>query len=273
MSDKFGDKSIDKDSKDVTTDKDNKNNGLITKIWGPHLWESIHSITFGFPIEPTEEQKQDYMNFFKYLGKVMPCVYCRNSYGEFTTTGKTAIVYEIFENRDTLTKWGYDLHNIVNNKLGFDYGTTYEDLVNKYESYRAKCVKNEKGCIMPLNLKADSYRKGDRRNAPLISSDIVNKFMVYSLIRGYDMRPIFEKTQQLLEKGKNNEAWDVRNDICWKIIKKMRNNAIPCVEKTGEYQGLPTKHELKLFSLMSTTISSCEFENIYKKLDEFNKKY
>ena len=42
---------------------DNKNNGLITKIWGPAMWESIHCIAFGYPIEPTEEQKQNYKNY------------------------------------------------------------------------------------------------------------------------------------------------------------------------------------------------------------------
>ena len=36
----------------------NANNGLITKIWGPPAWEFLHSITFGFPISPTPEQKE-----------------------------------------------------------------------------------------------------------------------------------------------------------------------------------------------------------------------
>lgn len=43
---------------------DNKNNGLMTKIWGAHLWEGLHAIAFGYPIEPTEEQKSHYKNFF-----------------------------------------------------------------------------------------------------------------------------------------------------------------------------------------------------------------
>ena len=29
---------------------DNINNGLITKIWGPVVWESLHCIAFGYPI-------------------------------------------------------------------------------------------------------------------------------------------------------------------------------------------------------------------------------
>ena len=38
--------------------EDNKNNGLITKIWGQAMWESLHCIAFGYPIEPTDEQKR-----------------------------------------------------------------------------------------------------------------------------------------------------------------------------------------------------------------------
>jgi hypothetical protein len=46
---------------------DNKNNGLITKIWGPAMWESLHCIAFGYPVEPTDEQRQNYKDFFTSL--------------------------------------------------------------------------------------------------------------------------------------------------------------------------------------------------------------
>ena len=48
---------------------DNKNNGLITKIWGEHMWESIHCIAFGYPVEPTCEQKEQYKDFFIQITK------------------------------------------------------------------------------------------------------------------------------------------------------------------------------------------------------------
>ena len=42
----------------------NKNNGLMTKIWGPSGWEFLHSVSFGYPIEPTAEQKKIIKIFF-----------------------------------------------------------------------------------------------------------------------------------------------------------------------------------------------------------------
>ena len=58
----------------------NANNGLLTKIWGPPLWESFHAITFGYPMEPDEEIKNNYKQWLISLGDVLPCSYCRNSY-------------------------------------------------------------------------------------------------------------------------------------------------------------------------------------------------
>ena len=44
---------------------DNANNGLLTKIWGPAMWKGLHCIAFGYPIEPTIEQQEEYKLFFR----------------------------------------------------------------------------------------------------------------------------------------------------------------------------------------------------------------
>ena len=109
---------------------DNKNNGLITKIWGPAMWESIHCIAFGYPIEPTEEQKQNYKNFFLNLMNVLPCKFCRDSYKDFVTKeDETILRDEDFENRESLTKFVFKIHNRVNKKLGINYNICYDDFV------------------------------------------------------------------------------------------------------------------------------------------------
>ena len=69
----------------------NVDNGLMTRIWGPSGWLFLHCISFGYPykIDPTNpehiEKQNDYYRFFYYLGKVMPCKYCRISYMIFYT--------------------------------------------------------------------------------------------------------------------------------------------------------------------------------------------
>lgn len=33
-------------------------------IWGSHLWFSLHSISFNYPLSPSIEDKNNYKNFF-----------------------------------------------------------------------------------------------------------------------------------------------------------------------------------------------------------------
>ena len=67
------------------------NNGLMTKIWGPHMWFAINCVSFGYPVNPTQEQKRQYKTFFEFLGFVLPCEFCKISYqffGHLTHTVK-----------------------------------------------------------------------------------------------------------------------------------------------------------------------------------------
>ena len=55
----------------------------------------------------------EYRNFFKNLGKVLPCKYCRESYDKFY---EEEPLYKFLDSRKSLTKWFYNIHNKVNNK-------------------------------------------------------------------------------------------------------------------------------------------------------------
>jgi hypothetical protein len=244
---------------------DNKHNGLITKIWGPSMWESLHCIAFGYPIEPTCEQKQQYKDFFKNLMYVLPCRFCRDSYGDFITKEEDTILKdEDFANRESLTKFVFKIHNRVNKKLGMNYNISYDDFVKKYESYRAKCIPNEKGCNMPLDLKADSFNMSKIIHAPVIKPYHFDRFKDYAKKRGV----IFDdRMKQILEiKDRFSNVWQMRDRKCRHIINKMRHLGIPSVEKDGEYKNMPTIEELQLISLMSTNICCEELDIIIKTI-------
>ena len=67
-------------SKKVFKDKDYKSNdGMLTSVWGPPLWHSLHTISFNYPVKPTKEQKKHYYDFFSSLANVLPCRYCRDN--------------------------------------------------------------------------------------------------------------------------------------------------------------------------------------------------
>lgn len=244
---------------------DNKNNGLITKIWGQFAWELYHSVTFGYPLEPTIEQKQQYKFFFIYFGFVLPCKYCRDSYKEFINSDPDACLKDSdLENRDSLTRWGFRLHERVNKKLGLNYNLTYEDIYEKFESYRAKCMPNEKGCNMPLDLKTNSFQKSKIQHAPVINLESFYKFKKYAELRGviFDDRII-----NILKLKRNDKNWLLRDKKCRQIINKMRLKGIPSVEKDGKYINLPTVQELKLIRLLCSNICCEELNIIINKLN------
>lgn len=260
---------------------DHKNNGLITKIWGSAGWTFNHSITFGYPLNPSEQDKIKYKNYFVSLGDVLPCRYCRESYQKFISSGDTALTDEALTNRETLTRWFWRVHEAVNSKLEVDYGITYEDMVEKYESFRAKCGKptpTVKGCVAPLDYKAFSFKKLYYLDAPIVSFNIVKPFIHLAKIRGLDKKyfsflDLVEQFNGDFRRMKKESFWNDRNKLCQEQIKYMRINAIPSLEdESEEWNGTPSIEELKLLLLLCSNLNRSELESAIKKLIN-NKKY
>jgi len=80
--------------------------------FGPSLWQGLHYITLGYPINPTKDQKQKYKAFFLLLKDTLPCSICANHYAE--NLKHIPITDEILETKENLVKWLIDFHNIVN---------------------------------------------------------------------------------------------------------------------------------------------------------------
>jgi hypothetical protein len=251
-------------------DNSNVNNGLITKIWGPHLWASLHAISFGYPIKPTSEQKIAYKRYFTDVQDVLPCRYCRDSYKNFISgegEENTWLTDEHLENRDTLTRWLYKLHNRVNKKLDVEYKITFEDVQDRYEAYRAKCVHGSntkssiedtpKGCVVPLH--QNPYKLINIKDCPVISYDIFEMLVPYLEKRGV-VRPEYLThiiSQQILDNQLNDKRspnWNKRNEECGALIKSMRVAGMTGIEFEGEFINFPTIDELMLISRFSTSL-------------------
>jgi len=170
----------------------NRDNGMITKVWGPPGWLFLHCITFGYPfkIDPNNtehvQKQRDYRDFFHLIGKVFPCKYCRDSYQGFI---KDLPIEPKLDSRDNLCKWLYDVHNKVNEKLEVPACNipSFETIKKRYEEYRAKCKKSTseeeaekkaKGCVIPAD--------GTRRKCVL--NVITNKRMDGNEFESYTLK-------------------------------------------------------------------------------------
>jgi hypothetical protein len=145
-------------SKNIFNKKDyNSPDGMMTSIWGPALWHTLHTISFNYPVKPTKEDKENYYNYFKSLQNILPCKYCRDNLKK--NLKKLPLKKIVFKNRESLSKYVYLLHEEVNKMLGKKSGLTYTQVRDRYEHFRSRCItpldkkpnkKIESGCTESL---------------------------------------------------------------------------------------------------------------------------
>jgi len=149
-------------------DEYNSGDGMLTTVWGPSLWHFLHTMSFNYPVEPTQEQKMHYRNFVLNLRHVLPCKYCRMNL--VTNFKQLPLTMSHMKNRETFSRYVYDLHELVNKMLHKKSNLSFCDVRERYEHFRARCTdekpklfkfsklnktkknkkEKEKGCTEPL---------------------------------------------------------------------------------------------------------------------------
>jgi hypothetical protein len=141
--------------------------GFLTSVWGAPLWHSLHTMSFNYPTNPTQEDKKHYRDFVLSLQWVLPCKYCRENLK--TNFKSLPLTMAEMKNRETFSRYMYELHELVNRMLKKKSNLTYCDVRERYEHFRARCTeekpvlfkyskvqtkknkgKKEKGCTEPL---------------------------------------------------------------------------------------------------------------------------
>ena len=139
--------------------------GMVTKIWGPIMWTALHTISFNYPVNPTNEDKIHYKEFIYSLKYVLPCKYCRINLTKNFKQKPLLMCH--MKNRETFSRYIYELHDLVNKMLNKKSTLTYCDIRERYEHFRSRCTeespkifnfikksqtkkKKEKGCTEPL---------------------------------------------------------------------------------------------------------------------------
>lgn len=260
---------------------DNSSGGITPKIWGPHAWVFLHSMTFNYPIEPTDDEKNNYRVYFETLADTLPCEECRSSYSKFIKKGETILDDNALKNRSSLTKWLYYIHEAVNKKLGVNYGVSYDDIVKKYESFRADCSTtiiqeqhNSTGqCTAPENKKAASYQADSIKECPIIPVKLARNFVKYAQMRGIDAKEYIYVNRIKKDCKEDPELWKERNKQCTEIFKDIRVNDKPSIELEGDWKGLPTIDELKLILRLSTNLDRNKLIELIKKLEDIYPQY
>lgn len=138
---------------------------MISSVWGPAMWHYLHTMSFNYPVNPTTEDKRNYKCFVLNLRYVLPCKYCRMNLK--TNFKQLPLKNSDMENRETFSRYIYELHELVNRMLDKKSNLTYCEVRERYEHFRSRCTdekpkifkftktlknkkKKDKGCTEPL---------------------------------------------------------------------------------------------------------------------------
>ena len=139
--------------------------GMMVSLWGPPMWHFLHTMSFNYPVNPSQEDKEHYRDFVLSLEHVLPCKYCRENLK--TNFKSLPLTMDQMKNRESFSRYMYELHELVNRMLKKKSNLTYCDVRERYEHFRARCTEEkpiifkytktkknkkgkEKGCTEPL---------------------------------------------------------------------------------------------------------------------------
>lgn len=133
--------------------------GMLTSVWGPSMWHSLHTISFNYPMSPNRTQKKYYKRFIESLKYTLPCRHCRENFK--VNLKRRPITSNVMKSRETFSRYVYELHENINRLLKKQSGLSYEQVRERYEHFRARCAKSisiarktrkkHKGCTIPLH--------------------------------------------------------------------------------------------------------------------------
>ena len=111
---------------------------LDPKVWGPHYWFFLHTVTMCYPLRPNTITKKKYYEFVHNIPMFIPIE------GIATYFSKLLDEYPVtpyLDTRDTFIRWMHFIHNKINEHLEKPKISLNQFYINYYEEYKPKDVK------------------------------------------------------------------------------------------------------------------------------------
>jgi hypothetical protein len=86
------------------------------KKWGPKAWFFLHSVALNYPLNPTQEDKNNYKTFYSSLQYVLPCSVCADNFKKHLKI--LPLTDSELSSRQNLFLWTVKFHNKVNQLKG-----------------------------------------------------------------------------------------------------------------------------------------------------------
>ncbi len=112
---------------------------LDPKVWGPHYWFFLHTISMSYPLRPNSVTKKKYYEFIQNLPLFIPV---ENIAGEFSKLLDQYPITPYLDSRDAFIRWVWFIHNKINEKLEKNKISLNKFYELYYEEYKPKDIKN-----------------------------------------------------------------------------------------------------------------------------------
>ena len=109
--------------------------------WGPAAWTLLHTISFAYPEDPSNEEKGKVFRFMHSFAEVLPCRRCREDWMQFLRIHMPVAECVHLTSKAAFSRFVVKGHNYVNQKLGKPV-VAYETVERWYSlSYNLICPK------------------------------------------------------------------------------------------------------------------------------------
>lgn len=116
---------------------------LIPKVWGPHYWFFLHSLTLSYPETPNEVVKRKYYDFIHNLPLFLPV-----GGAKFAEMLDLYPVTPYLDCRQSFVRWMVFIHNKYNHLVGNPPMDIMEALDHYYDSYKSPEILEEEITIL-----------------------------------------------------------------------------------------------------------------------------
>ena len=124
------------------------------KLWGPHLWYFLHTVSFRFPAKPTWTDKKEMTEFLVALQYILPCEHCRFHYKNYLLDYPP-----VLDNQTQFMMWMVQLHNNINQRLGKP-PKNYDEVITFYQDVYDGKVLYQQPPTSKVEKINEFYRKG-----------------------------------------------------------------------------------------------------------------
>lgn len=81
--------------------------------YGPILWHFMHSYSLNYPVIPSESDKARALAYYQSIPSYISCSNCASHFAQLLAENPP-----VTDSRASLAEWMFDIHNLVNARIG-----------------------------------------------------------------------------------------------------------------------------------------------------------